>query len=110
MPSHPKSLHILAVLIVLAGAAGPAVPSFSAAGGHLQPLLAQLAARAPRATVAVIVQKTGASQAAEQLATQLGGRITTGLPMIHAFAAQMPAGALEALAASPAVRWVSLDA
>ncbi len=41
---------------------------------------------------------------------QLGGAILSDLSIIHAFAAQLPAGAIETLASNSAVRWISLDA
>lgn len=75
-----------------------------------QPALLQLAKRDQDQTVNVIVQKISFDRAAEERATQLGGRITQDLPLINAFAAQMSAGAAIELARSAGVRWVSLDA
>jgi serine protease AprX len=77
---------------------------------RLQPILAQAAAVSPGQLVSVIVQKADQTPQAEQSAVRLGGTITKDLHIIHAFAAVMTAAAARELAASPAVRWVSLDA
>lgn len=76
----------------------------------LQPQLAALAAQTPTQMVKVIVQKATASNAAEALVAQLGGVVTKDLSIINAFAANLRAQALQQLAGSAAVRWVSLDA
>jgi serine protease AprX len=98
------------VLIVTAVAIGPIAPAFAPARARLQPALAQLAAHSPQGMLAVIVQKAGTSDAAETLATQLGGRITKDLHIINAFAVEMPGAAVLDLAQAESVRWVALDA
>jgi serine protease AprX len=69
-----------------------------------------MAAESPEQSVSVIVQKAGISNQAEALVAQLGGTVTQDLRLINAFVAEMTAGAARQLAASPSVRWVSLDA
>jgi len=75
-----------------------------------QPALVRLAAARPDEVVSVIVQKTMADAAVEELVTRLGGVVTRDLHIIHAVAAQLPAQAAVELAQAPSVRWVSLDA
>ncbi len=105
-----KFIQIFAVLALLIGAVGPMAIS----GGNLQlkahPRLAQMATQSPDSLVSVIVQKAGSSGQAEELATQLGGKITRDLSIINAFTAKMLAKSALELAFSPLVRWVSLDA
>ncbi len=70
-------------------------------GAQLQPAATQL--------VPVIVQKADRSERAEALVENLGGRVTTELNLINAFAAEVPQRALEQLAASPSVSRVTPD-
>lgn len=76
----------------------------------LQGYLATLAQQAPGERVAIIVQKQGASDEAEQIVSRNGGQVTKALPMLNAFAAVVPVRLLTELEQSTAVRWVSLDA
>ncbi len=64
----------------------------------------------PAQLVDIIVQKAVADASLESTVAALGGRVTGDLAIIHAFSAQMPAGAAVELARSSDVRWVSLDA
>jgi serine protease AprX len=89
----------------------------SAGAGSLSPLsktdpiLAEIAASRPKATHAVIVRETNpASLDAERRVWALGGQVTHELPIIGSFAARLPGGAVEALAASTAVWRVWGDA
>jgi serine protease AprX len=75
-----------------------------------QPQLLVLAAQNPSQMVRVIAQKTAGAEGVEALVAGLGGKVTTCLPMINAFAAEMSAKSALELAKSGAVRWVSLDA
>ncbi len=59
--------------------------------------------------VSVIVQKTGAGNSVEEQVARLGGTVTQDLSIIQAFAADMPAQQVSALARVNGVRWVSLD-
>jgi serine protease AprX len=105
-----KLFRLMTVLTLLSGVLTPGLTSpLRVQAANLHPLLAQLAAESPEQTVAVIVQKAETSKRAEELVVQLGGAVTKDLRLINAFAAEMPAGAAQQLAASPAVRWVSVD-
>ncbi len=75
-----------------------------------QPQLLKLAAASPDARLGVIVQKAGNSSRIEQLVSGLGGVVTKDLSIINAFAADVPAQAIPALAQAEGVRWISLDA
>jgi len=104
-----RAVHLLlAMALVIGLAATASLPTRVAP--RLHPLVAQLAAEKPEQSVAVIVQKADASQAAEQLAEHLGGRVTKDLSIINAFVTELPAWAARELASSSLVRWVSLDA
>lgn len=74
-----------------------------------QPQLVEVARTHPERMVAVIVQKSNKTDAAAALVTRLGGHVTMSLDIINAFAAELPAKAVPALAQSGSVRWVSLD-
>jgi serine protease AprX len=105
-----KLTQALLGLILLMGMLGSSSPLISSGVARLHPLVTQMAAQSPEQSIRVIVQKAGTSDAAEKLATQLGGAITQDLHIINAFVAEMPARAAQQLATSPAVRWVALDA
>ncbi len=74
------------------------------------PLLLQMAAERPGELVSVIVQKVGNDNDVEALVRQQGGTITRDLSIIHAFVADIPAGAVPRIAQAAGVQWVSLDA
>ena len=99
---------LISLLLPMRVMAQPAAPSIDT--GKIQDYLLTLAATDPNELVAVIVQKTGQNSAAEKAVASVGGRITKSFPMIHSFAAALPARAVTALASSPAVKWISLDA
>ncbi len=100
-----RLLLLVGMLLPLGGRA-PAPPPVV----RVQPALLTAAATHPAQEVRVIVQKAGAGSGPEQQARDLGGRITQDLHLIHAFAAELPAGAVLALAAGADIRWISLDA
>ncbi|HBY99529.1 MAG TPA: peptidase S8 [Chloroflexi bacterium] len=75
-----------------------------------QPLLLEMAAEHPEATVGVIVQKVAKDESIEDLVTVLGGVVTKDLHIINALSAELPAKAVPLLAQASGVRWVSLDA
>ncbi|MDQ5825869.1 MAG: S8 family peptidase [Chloroflexota bacterium] len=74
------------------------------------PMLLQMAQQRPNQTVSVIVQKWGKDSSVEQYVQAAGGKVTKDLSIINAFAAAMPAGSVDDLAATGGVRWVSPDA
>lgn len=75
-----------------------------------QPALLERVQAQPEEMVQVIVQKLERSDRLERWVEAHGGRITKDLHIINAFAAEMPAAAVTALASDKGVRWVSLDA
>jgi serine protease AprX len=119
-----KILKLSTVLFLIAALAMPsAIPMKAATSGptafpqlsstgqvKAHPLLLQMAGENPNQRVTVIVQKASHSARPEVLVERLGGQVTNNLGIINAFAAEMTAAAAQLLAASPAVRWVSLDA
>jgi serine protease AprX len=102
-----SSLNLLWVLALGLALGASALP---AAVVRAQPALLQIAAQQPNAAVQVIVQKAVQDTSLERLVVRLGGKVTGDLRLINAFAAEMTASAAQELAASPAVRWISLDA
>ncbi len=107
-----KLMQVLLVLVIMLATALPLGAAFrpSPRTAQIQPLLAQMAAEAPDELVRVIVQKNGAADEAEQLVTGLGGSLLVDLPLINAFAAELPGSQVMALEGEDAVKWVSLDA
>ncbi len=65
--------------------------------------------RYPDELVSVIVQQVHVGGSAQALISQLQGQVTNDLQIINAVAARVPGRALAVLAASPEVKWVSLD-
>src|SRR5437763_7682488 len=108
----------LAVGIVLAISSGPlgdtsGVPSSAAAGSSapLDPRIATLAQHHPNGSVQAIVQfNAPVSQAKAQADARAYGRIIGNLPIIHGLAVQLTAAQARALATSPDVHAVSLNA
>lgn len=77
---------------------------------HAQPELLAQAHQSPTTSIRVIVQQVAKGSHMEQLVERLGGHITKDLHIIDAFAAEIPAAAVEQLAQANDVRWLSLDA
>ncbi len=100
----------LGVLVLLAGiwVVPPTPPS--AAADAIQPALQTYAAAHPDAAVNVIVQQQAGATQPQAAVAALGGTVTQDLSIIHAFAATLPARNVAALAATPGVRAVSLNA
>jgi serine protease AprX len=110
MKKWHKSLHFILAFTLLLGLIGlNAIPDLDRPA-NLHPALAQVAVKAPEQRVSVIVQKSAVSDEAERLVSQLGGHVTKDLHIINAFAAEIPAKAVPALARASGVRWVSPDA
>lgn len=99
---------ILSIAIVMILVLIIAMPPGVAPRAH--PVLFALARERPEARVGVVVQKQVADTSIEQTVVSLGGVITKDLRLINAFAADVPAHALPALANTAGVRWVSPDA
>jgi serine protease AprX len=64
----------------------------------------------PDQSLRVIVRNADSTGQAEQMVKDLGGKVIKDLHLIQSFTAELDAGDLATLAASPAVSWVSLDA
>jgi hypothetical protein len=110
MTTRRKLTQIIIVVAIMLGLIGPAALLGAARGLHAHPSLVELGLSAPDQVVSVIVQKADETAHAEELTKVLGGVITQDLSIINAFAALMKARNALELAASPSVRWVSLDA
>jgi serine protease AprX len=110
MHDKHKPLQVLIILVISFSLMSPAALPRAVASAKAHPMLAQVASQTPDKIVSVIIQKADKSSQAEALVQQLGGKITKDLHIINAFAVEMRAGAVQELATSPAVHWVSLDA
>ncbi len=84
-------------------------PTKESGVAKIQSVLLNMAAEEPDSLVDVIVQKTGNGDSANELTETLGGAVTRDLPILNAFAAQIPAEAVLELAQSPDVNWISFD-
>jgi serine protease AprX len=102
------SLGRAAVLLALVVGLLGAMPA-QTHGLRAPAALLALAGQKPETRISVIVQKASRDSAAEALTARLGGEVTKPLPIINAFAANVPGRAVPQLAAAPDVRWVSLD-
>jgi len=100
-------LLVVALMLPLAAVAPVQAPNVAL---HVQPLLLQMAAEQPEAMVGVIVQKADKNNRLEELVAELGGKVTSDLHIINAFAADLSGHAVQELAQAQGVRWVSLDA
>ncbi|GAB4568910.1 MAG: hypothetical protein Kow0047_21960 [Anaerolineae bacterium] len=74
------------------------------------PWLIEAASQVPNRTTRVIIQATGDLDRVEATVRQLGGQVSRAFPMINAFEAAIPAGAIPTLARHPDVRWITPDA
>ncbi|HEU5088360.1 MAG TPA: hypothetical protein VFT99_12980, partial [Roseiflexaceae bacterium] len=77
---------------------------------RIQPALATLIASRPDSRVRIVVQERTSSSHLKDRVHQLGGIVTADLSIINGFAAEIPAQAVQTLAAAASVRWISLDA
>ena len=105
-----KSLSLLLNLLLIASFFAFALPSSDNKTVKAQPDLIQMAANNQKQIVSVIVQKEAGATSVENQVDNLGGKVTQDLHIIHAFSAEMTAGAALEIARSSDVRWVSLDA
>jgi serine protease AprX len=88
------------------------LPAFAQAASiisKVQPLLLQKVSEEPNARLSIIVQKTLKDDSVEKTVRNLGGIVTKDLSIINAFAAELPASAINQLGQSGDVRWISLD-
>ncbi len=115
MDKLSKFLHLLFIGVFLLSLVGSTTMPVQAAEGdndppRAYPALLQLAQERPDEKLNVIIQKAGRKNLPEQAVAHAGGKITKNMDMINAFAAELPARAVEALSHNPNVRWISLDA
>jgi serine protease AprX len=105
-----KSLLIVCLIGLVLGAVPPVTPTSGAAPLRAEPGLLALAAEQPHQHVSVIVQKRQRATEVEALVGALGGVVSRDLSLINSFVAELPAGALPALAGASGVHWVSPNA
>ncbi len=93
------------------GMAGPLATPAVPVTARVQAILLQLADQQPDTVVRIIVQKSaGDSMEAEAMVARLGGVVTRDLSIINGFAAEIPASAVNDLARTSTITWMSLDA
>ena len=95
--------RILAAAVAAAATLGPVAVAAPAADAPAA------AVSAPSGTARVIVQSRTSATAAAAAVTAAGGTVTRALPVVDGVAADVPAGALERLAADARVRAVTPD-
>ena len=115
-------LHLLLLLITLTGCAMSQVTAMPLALQNdtvdvpnqslskLQPFLQKVAVTDPRDRVRVIVQYQGEMPLVKQDLADSNALVVNDLDFINAYAVEVAAGKLPALAAKQSVRWISLDA
>ena len=99
---------IIVLCLMVSNMAG--VAQAQPAPPRIHPALLQLADSQPNDMINVIVQRKAQEQIPAQALARAGGKVTKELPIINGFAMEIPARAVEALAKTPGVRWISLDA
>ena len=111
LPMGKLQLHLLHLLLVLALSLG-SIATVQAGDDppRAHPALLQLAKERPNEKIRVIVQRKAWEQLPDQALQRAGGKVTRDLPIINGFAMELPARAVEALAKSKGVRWISIDA
>ena len=108
MNKPAKLIQIVLVLILGFGMLTPMLAT-SPTAPRMSSTLVELIAVAPDEMARIIVQKAGPGSQAEYMVARLGGKLLKDLPMINAFAAELPAKSVPKLAKMSAVSWVSLD-
>ncbi len=110
MKTTQKIFQVCLILTLTLGLLAPVVMTASPAPPRMNELLVQMVADAPGQTMRVIVLRADDTDLAERFVEKMGGSILKDLPLINAFAAQLPAKAVPQLAVMASVSWVSLDA
>jgi serine protease AprX len=110
MKTSQKIFQASIILTLMLGLLAPAVLMASARPVRMNALLAQMVAEEPGQTIRVIVQVADETDMAVRFVEKMGGSVLKDLPLINAFAAEMPAKAVPNLAGIASVSWVSLDA
>lgn len=118
MYTYQKAIrYLIPMLLTLALTAGFLAPVSEPAlakndDGELRahPAVLQMAEQFPNEKINVIVQRKAAEDLPAKALEHLGGKKIRDLPLINGFAMELPGKAVQALARSPGVRWIALDA
>jgi serine protease AprX len=110
MKLSQKIFQTCIIVTIIFSLLAPAVLIFKPRSVRMSEQLIQMVAEDPGQTFRVIVQTGGESYPAEHFVEKMGGRVLKDLPLISAFAAEVPGAAVPSLAEMTAVNWVSLDA
>jgi serine protease AprX len=110
MKTTQKIFQTCMILTLILGLLAPAVMMFSPRPARMNAPLAQMIAEDPGQTLRAIVQEADETDFAEHFVEEMGGSVLKDLPIINAFAAEMPAKVVPELAGMASVTWVSLDA
>jgi serine protease AprX len=110
MKTTQKIFQVTLILALTLGLLTPVVMTASPTPPRMNELLAQMVAEAPGQTMRVIVLRADKTDLAERFVEKMGGSVLKDLPLINAFAAQLPTEAVPNLAVMASVSWVSLDA
>ena len=112
----PRPARTTLACLLLAALSAPVLPAAAASAAPQLPAGSTAVRVDPavpttgREAVRVVVRAhAGAGAGAEEVVRRLGGDVTLDLPLVHGFAATLPAAAVPALAAAPGVRAVSAD-
>ena len=129
MSNRQRITQLIIALVLAVGMLGPGVMRAEAAkeepkappdllqlakgsdeAPRAHPAVLQMAQEHPNEKLKVIVQRKALENLPDQALERMGGKKTKDLPLINGFALELPGKAVEALAKSSGVRWVSLDA
>ena len=104
-----KQLSIMMIVVLLTSlvAVGCTTPSIPPS---VQPALLALIEEQPEQTLRLMVQARISETEMVDRVENLGGRLIYNLSMLDAYAVELPANAVPALAQTAGVRWVKLDA
>ncbi len=110
MKTTQKIFQTCMILTLILCLLAPAALIDSPSPARISAPLAQIIAEDPGQSIRVIVQVANETDMPERFVEQMGGSVLKDLPLINAFAAEMPASAVPKLAGMGTVSWVSLDA
>ncbi|MEZ4727272.1 MAG: S8 family peptidase [Caldilineaceae bacterium] len=100
---------LLPLILILIGTTIPQSTAISLSN-VIQPALLQVVDNAPDSIISLIVQQKTRDETLAKSIALLEGKVTKDLPIINAFAAELPARQVVKLARDARVRWISLDA
>jgi serine protease AprX len=110
MKTSQKIFQTCIILTIIFSLLAPAVLFFNPQPARMSERLTQMIAKDPGQALRVIVQIGDDIDQVESFVEKMDGSVLKELPLINAFAAEMPAVAVPKLAEMAAVNWVSLDA